>query len=124
MLLGSFVFSSCFLSFCAVSHGAPNSDASVSGPSIITSDVVIIGGGSSGTYSAIRLREHGKTVTLIEREAVLGGHVNTYHDPATGITFDYGVITFDNISVVTDYFKHFDVPLGPVGDLFSPKTTF
>lgn len=124
MLLGNFVLSSCSLGLFAVCHAAPNSDASISGSNVITSDVVIIGGGSGGTYSAIRLKEHGKTVTLIEREAVLGGHVNTYHDAATGTTFDYGVITFDNISVVTDYFKHFDVPLGPVGDLFSPKTTF
>ncbi|KAN0105839.1 flavin-containing superfamily amine oxidase [Hyaloscypha variabilis] len=90
----------------------------------ITSDFVIIGGGSSGTYAAIRLRENGKTITLIEREAVLGGHVNTYLDPYTGQTFDYGVISFDNISVVKNYFEHFDVPLGPIGDLFTTNISY
>ncbi|KAE8454188.1 hypothetical protein EG329_005113 [Mollisiaceae sp. DMI_Dod_QoI] len=79
----------------------------------ITSDYCIIGGGSSGTYAAIRLQQLGKTVTLIEKESRLGGHVNTYVDPVTGSSFDYGVITFDNISVVTNYFNYFDIPIGP-----------
>jgi hypothetical protein len=91
---------------------------------IITSDVCIIGGGSGGTYSAIRLRQHGKRVTVVEKEAILGGHVNTYTDPVTGLTLDYGVIIFDNISVVTNYFNYFDVPLGPIGDLFVSTQLF
>jgi NAD(P)-binding Rossmann-like domain len=91
---------------------------------ILTSDVCIIGGGSGGTYSAIRLKQHGKTVTVVEKEAVLGGHVNTYTDPATGVTLDYGVISFDNISVVTNYFKYFDVPLGPIGGLYGGAGDF
>jgi len=103
----------CLLGAIAIVKSTEDSD-------LITSDFVIIGGGSSGTYAAIRLRENGKTVTLIEREAVLGGHVNTYHDPVTGETLDYGVISFDNISVVKNYFEYFDVPLGPVGDLYAP----
>ena len=41
------------------------------------------------------------------------GHVNTYVDPKTGQTYDYGVQLFSNISVVTDYFAHFNIPLGP-----------
>ncbi|KUJ12864.1 flavin-containing superfamily amine oxidase [Mollisia scopiformis] len=82
--------------------------------STITSDYCIIGGGSSGTYAAIRLQQLGKTVTLIEKNSRLGGHVNTYFDPVTGSTFDYGVISFDNISVVTDYFEYLDVPLAPL----------
>jgi hypothetical protein len=61
---------------------------------------------------------------LIEREAVLGGHVNTYLDPYTRQTFDYGVISFDNISVVKKYFEHFDVPLGPIGDLFTTNISY
>jgi hypothetical protein len=80
----------------------------------IETDVCIIGGGSSGTYSAIRLQAQGKNVTLIEKADRLGGHVNTYVDPATGISFDYGVVSFDNISVVTNYFDYLDVGLGPL----------
>jgi hypothetical protein len=41
---------------------------------VITKDVVILGGGASGTYGAVRLREdYGKSVILIEKEAVLVG---------------------------------------------------
>ena len=72
---------------------------------VITRDVAVIGGGSSGTYGAINLRELGKSVILIEREAVLGGHTNTYIDPITGISVDYGVQAFWNsTSSTTAYF--------------------
>ncbi|CZR55674.1 related to amine oxidase, flavin-containing superfamily [Phialocephala subalpina] len=91
-------------------------------PSTITSQYCIIGGGSSGTYAAVRLQQLGRTVTLIEKESRLGGHVNTYSDPVTGDSFDYGVITFDNISVVTDYFDYLDVPLAPL--TYSSATIF
>lgn len=39
------------------------------------------------------------------------GHVNTYVDAETNQTYDYGVQIFSNISVVTDFFAHFNVPL-------------
>jgi heterodisulfide reductase subunit A-like polyferredoxin len=39
---------------------------------IVNKDVVILGGGASGTYAAVRLREdYGKSVLLVEMEAVL-----------------------------------------------------
>lgn len=87
---------------------------SVSNITTLVRDVCIIGGGSSGTYSAIRLQQMGLSVALVEREERLGGHVNTYIDPTTNVTFDYGVQAFDNISVVRDYFSHLNVPLGLV----------
>lgn len=41
---------------------------------IVNTDVAILGGGASGTYAAVRLREdYGKSVLLIEMEAVLVG---------------------------------------------------
>ncbi|CAK4034848.1 related to amine oxidase, flavin-containing superfamily [Lecanosticta acicola] len=81
-------------------------------PEIIERDVAIIGGGSSGTYSAIRLQQQGHSVALIEKENRLGGHVNTFVDPPTGGTFDYGVIILVNVSIVRDYFQYLDTPLG------------
>jgi pyruvate/2-oxoglutarate dehydrogenase complex dihydrolipoamide dehydrogenase (E3) component len=40
----------------------------------VNTDVAILGGGASGTYAAVRLREdYGKSVLLIEMEAVLVG---------------------------------------------------
>ena len=81
---------------------------------VIYRDVAIIGGGSAGTYTAIRLLQNNKTVAVVEKQDRLGGHVNTYVDPQTGATFDYGVIGFDNISVVTNYFSYLGIGLQPL----------
>lgn len=78
---------------------------------IISKDVAIIGGGSSGCYSAISLKDKGKSVIVIEKKDRVGGNTETYIDPATGKPIDIGVLVFHNISVVTDYFNRFDVPL-------------
>jgi hypothetical protein len=61
---------------------------------VITRDVAVIGGGSTGTYAAVNLQNLGKSIVLVEKENVLGGHTNTYRDPATGITVDYGLQAF------------------------------
>lgn len=78
---------------------------------IISKDVAIIGGGSSGCYSAISLKDKGKSVIVIEKKDRVGGNTETYIDPATGTPIDIGVLVFHNISVVTNYFSRFDVPL-------------
>jgi hypothetical protein len=78
---------------------------------IVTRDVTIIGGGSSGTYAAIRLRELGHSVAVVEQKDTLGGHVNTFFDPVTGESVDYGVIVFEAIPVVLNYFAHFNITL-------------
>lgn len=78
---------------------------------IITRDVCIIGGGSTGTYSAVRLEDFGKSVVVVEMKGRLGGHTETYIDPATQIPVDIGVEIFHNLSIVTDYFVRFNVPL-------------
>lgn len=78
---------------------------------VITRDVAVIGGGSSGTYGAIKLKDMGKTVVVVEKEGVLGGHENTYIDPGTGTPIDYGTQAYWNISVVVDFFARFDIPI-------------
>ena len=45
---------------------------------IIHRDVAIIGGGAAGTYSAVRLKDMGKSVVVIEKDSVLGGMTDTY----------------------------------------------
>lgn len=77
----------------------------------ITRDICIIGGGSTGTYSAIRLSDSGKTVVVVEANDRLGGHTDTYTDPSTNETVDYGVVVFENLDIVKDYFARFDIPL-------------
>ncbi|KAK8097500.1 hypothetical protein PG984_016639 [Apiospora sp. TS-2023a] len=76
-------------------------------------DVLIVGGGSSGVYSAIRLRDHGKTVMVVEKQGRLGGHAEAWVDPGSGTAVNIGVEAFANIDVVKDYFSRFDLSLTP-----------
>lgn len=85
----------CSLSFC-------NED-------IIYRDVAIIDGGAVGTFSAMKLHDQGKSVILIEKEGMLGGHTNTYRDPVTQQTAEYGVQVFRNQQVVLDFFDRLKV---------------
>ncbi|KAJ5784025.1 FAD dependent oxidoreductase [Penicillium psychrosexuale] len=78
---------------------------------IIKQDVAVIGGGSAGTYSAISLKDKGKSVIVIEKKDRLGGHTETYIDPTTGTPIDMGVMIWHNITVVKDYFKRFDISI-------------
>ncbi|BCS22623.1 amine oxidase, flavin-containing superfamily [Aspergillus puulaauensis] len=78
---------------------------------IITRDVCVLGGGASGTYAAIRLRELGQSVALVEKQDHLGGHTRTYHDPGTGTTIDYGVWVYENNTEATNFFGRFNISL-------------
>ncbi len=78
---------------------------------IITRDVAVIGGGSTGTYSAIRLRDLGQSVVVVETADRLGGHTHTYTDPATSAKVDIGVVVWHDLDIVKNYFARFDVPL-------------
>ncbi|KAF4458809.1 amine oxidase [Fusarium albosuccineum] len=72
--------------------------------SVIERDVVIIGGGASGAHAAFRLREDvGKSIVLIEKEARLGGHVNSYVDPESGKAYDYGVQPFNDVHGASEF---------------------
>jgi hypothetical protein len=81
------------------------------GDSVITRDVAIIGGGATGTYSAIRLRDLGKSVIVVEANNRLGGHTHTYTDPATGGTVDLGVVVWHDLEIVRNFLARFDVPV-------------
>lgn len=80
---------------------------------VVERDVCVIGGGSSGTYTAVRLRDLGRSVVVVERGSRLGGHCETFHDPATGRTTDIGVTVFHDTPLVRDYFGRFGVGLAP-----------
>lgn len=43
--------------------------------------------------------------------------MNTYKDPLTGATTDYGVVLFPNTSIVTDFWGHYNLSLIGVGQL-------
>ncbi|KAK1146804.1 hypothetical protein N8T08_002565 [Aspergillus melleus] len=74
----------------------------------IIRDVCIIGGGSTGTYAAIRLKDQGKSVVVVENNEYLGGHTETY-DLANGQHFDYGVEGVFNDQLSRNYFMRLGV---------------
>lgn len=77
-------------------------------PDVITRDVAIIGGGASGTYAAVRLKQLGQSVVLIEQEDRLGGHTKTYDDNGTPI--DYGVWVYANTTEARNFFAYLNIP--------------
>jgi len=81
---------------------------------VIERDVCVIGGGSSGTYTAVAVKDAGRSVVVLERKSRLGGHTETYTDPTTGIPTDIGVVVFHNVPVVTDYFARLGTPFVPL----------
>ncbi|KAA8642433.1 hypothetical protein EYZ11_005608 [Aspergillus tanneri] len=78
---------------------------------VMRRDVVVVGGGASGTYAAIRLKDQGKSVVVVEKTGRLGGHAVTYEDPNTGGSVDYGVQLYDNSSLVRSFFSRLNTPL-------------
>ncbi|KAL1854822.1 hypothetical protein Daus18300_011338 [Diaporthe australafricana] len=77
---------------------------------VITKDIVIIGGGASGAHAAVRLREDlDQDIILIEKQSILGGHVDSYTDPATGVHYDYGVQSFNDYGKARKFFARLGV---------------
>jgi hypothetical protein len=85
-------------------------EASATG-AVIQRDVCILGGGAAGTYAALRLRDQGRSVVILERGNRLGGHAETFEDPDTGVPIDIGVQIFPDNPLVRGYFGRFGVPL-------------
>ena len=90
---------------------ATDSNVSSVGPDTITRDVCVIGGGGAGTYTALRIKDSGKSVVVVDPSWKLGGHAETYHDPKTGKTLDVGVIVFGHLDEVKNLFARFNIPL-------------
>ncbi len=104
------------------SLGASSAQAAT-GARVIRRDVCVIGGGSAGTYAAVRLGDLGRSVALVESQDRLGGHTQTYRDPATGGTVDIGVIVFEDNPLVRRHFDRFGVELAPIGG-FPTQTSY
>jgi hypothetical protein len=78
---------------------------------VVERDVCIIGGGASGVHAAVSLVDSNKTVVVVERNNRLGGDTHTYLDPETGVPLDIGVVVYQSIPIVLDFFAKFNVSL-------------
>jgi len=79
-------------------------------PTKIVRDVVVLGGGSAGTYTAVRLRNLGKSVVVLEKQGRLGGHTQT--ETVNGVPIDIGVQVFEGLNpLVKAYCAQLNVPL-------------
>lgn len=82
--------------------------------SIINRDVCVIGGGAAGTYGAVRFHDEGRSVVIVESKNALGGHTQTYTDPITNTSINYGVQAYLNTTLVSSFFGRFDIQLAPL----------
>ncbi|RAL16784.1 amine oxidase [Aspergillus homomorphus CBS 101889] len=78
---------------------------------VIRRGFCIVGGGAAGTYAAIRLRELGQDVVVVEKTGRLGGQTRTYFNCLTSTAIDYGVRRFDDSPETRKFFKHFNIPV-------------
>ncbi|KAF1948364.1 FAD/NAD(P)-binding domain-containing protein [Byssothecium circinans] len=79
-------------------------------PTTVNVDVAIIGGGASGTYAGVRLREDlHKSILIIESSPRLGGHTDTYTVPTTNTTIEYGVQSYINYGAAPSFFSRFNL---------------
>ncbi|KAL2851331.1 hypothetical protein BJX68DRAFT_254905 [Aspergillus pseudodeflectus] len=92
-----------FLPLATAAAAIPTADLPV-----VTRDVAILGGGATGTYAAVQLREQGKSVALVEKKAYLGGHAETLYLP-DGDYVNYGVEGYFNNELTKSFFAQLDV---------------
>ena len=87
-------------------------------------DVCIIGAGAAGVFSAIRLRDRGRRVAVVERSGRVGGHCETFTDPTTGTNADIGVVVFPDAPIVADFFGRFGITVSnrPTASPIPPLT--
>lgn len=93
------------------SHSSDFNESNYEIRDIIERDVAVIGGGATGTYAAVRLRDMNQSVIVVERDSELGGHTKSYTIPGTDIKVDYGLQGFNDRGIVHEFFERFNVPL-------------
>ncbi|CBY01593.1 hypothetical protein IAQ61_003410 [Plenodomus lingam] len=74
-------------------------------------DVVILGGGATGTYTALKLMDKKKSFAVVEISDKLGGHVETFIDPTSHRPIDYGVQAYISNDQTKEFFGRFNTPM-------------
>ncbi len=89
-------------------------NATSNATSTIVHDVLIYGGGVSGSHAVSRLREMGISVVVVEMEGRLGGAGHAFHDPVNNKAANYGVQILWNTTVVRNLYARYNIPLTTV----------
>lgn len=63
-----------FLAAASRFHVCMGADDDTQPPRVIDRDVVIIGGGASGAHAALRLKDMGQSIALVEMQSTLVWH--------------------------------------------------
>ncbi|EFX05568.1 amine oxidase flavin-containing superfamily [Grosmannia clavigera kw1407] len=108
---------SCCGAFSNCSFGAQYANASYK-----SVDVVIVGGGSSGSNAAVHLKDAGLDVLVVEKNTQLGGMVNSWTDPSTGTVYDYGVAAYTNYTGTLDFFARLGINVTTASSLAVEST--
>ena len=94
--------------------GATINEDDFSAENTFYKDVAILGTGASGTFAAVRLKEdYNLSIVAIEADDHIGGHVNTYIDPTTKQSIDYGVLSYWDYGPAKDFFARLGVETAP-----------
>ncbi|KAG8404920.1 hypothetical protein J3459_022374 [Metarhizium acridum] len=84
-------------------------------------DVAIIGGGASGLYAALRLRQMNHSFVVVESRCEFGGHTASYTVPGTNTHINYGAQGYGgDTDAIKRFFGFYNIPielvkLGEVG---------
>lgn len=84
-------------------------------------DVLIVGGGATGAWTAVQLRDQGKTVAVVERASRLGGHVDTLYAAGSGAPIDYGVQAYIDNNQTRQFFARFGLNLSAAAQSSLPS---
>ena len=80
------------------------------------SDVIVIGGGPAGVAAALELRRAGASVTLLDREATLGGATrHCSHSP-------FGMREFGRVYLGPAYARRLEMWRAPPASTSAPAT--
>lgn len=88
---------------------------------VLTRDVTIVGGGMTGSYAATWLNDKGYSFVVVEKQGTLGGHTQTYMDPATGVAIEYGNVFFQDTPRVRDYMRRYNISFSQIPPINDPK---
>jgi hypothetical protein len=104
-----------YLAYSAAAAGTTFVPRSVGAffPGHIRKDVCILGGGAAGIFSALKLRDRGFSVAVIEQTGRIGGHSETFRDPDTGVMINIGVQIFPNHPLVVNTYGRYGLSLQP-----------